>query len=361
MSRPSDSALDGASDVRPGEELDLGRLRDFLGSVFGRTIHRLEVRQFPRGFSNLTYLVQADDRELVLRRPPVGSKVKTAHDMGREHTILSRLLPVYPLVPRPVAYCDDSEVLGAPFYLMERVPGVILRAPLPTGLVLDAGTNRGICLALVDNLARLHAVDVDAAGLADFGRPAGYVGRQVRGWSERYRAAQTDPIADLDGVIAWLPGRVPDSDPWRVALVHNDYKHDNLVLDPDDLTRIRAVLDWEMATVGDPYLDLGTTLGYWVEAGDPELLRRFAFGPTALPGCLTRAEVMARYAEATGREAPDPAFLYAFGLVKIAVIAQQIYLRYRQGLTRDPRFSALLPAIKALAAQAAKVASDEVV
>lgn len=350
--------LDRPQDERPGEELDRDRLQAFLRQATGRAAENLEVAQFARGFSNLTYLVRVDGEELVLRRPPKGSKVKSAHDMGREHTMLTRLRPVYPLVPRPVAYCADPQVLGAPFYLMERVSGVILRAQLPKGLELDADLARQVADALVDNLVRLHRLDLVSTGLGELGRPEGYVARQVHGWTARYRAAQTDELAGVDELIAWLAERLP-SQTGQAALVHNDYKHDNLVLDPVDLGTIRAVLDWEMATVGDPDLDLGTTLGYWVEAGDPEVLRRFAFGPTARPGSPTRREVVARYEQAAGRSVGDPVFVYAFGLFKIVVIAQQIYARYRQGLTRDERFAALLPAIQALLTQArATIAND---
>jgi aminoglycoside phosphotransferase (APT) family kinase protein len=349
---------DAPGPVRAGEELDAGRLALFLRETLGLD-GAVEVRQFGSGYSNLTYLVRCGGHEMVLRRPPAGSTVKTAHDMGREYTILSRLHPVYALAPRPLAACDDPEVLGAPFYLMERVEGVILRAPGAGAAAppLPPETARGLAEALIDNLARLHALDWRAAGLAELGRPEGYAARQARGWGERWRAARTDPVPEVDEVAAWLAANVPPES-GAAALVHNDYKHDNLVLDPEDLTRIRAVLDWEMATIGDPLLDLGTTLGYWVEAGDPEELRRLAFGPTAAPGTPGRAALARRYAEASGRALPPLAFHYAFGLFKIAVIAQQIYLRYQRGLTRDPRFAALPAAIRALGGQAARVVAS---
>ena len=339
--------------MRAGEDLDRERLAAFLRDAAGLT-GELSVEQFGSGWSNLTYLVRCGGDELVLRRPPVGSKVKTAHDMGREHRILSRLRPVYELVPRPVALCEDPAVLGAPFYLMERVPGVILRSRLPPGLELPEATARGLAEALVDNLARLHAVDWEAAGLGELGHPEGYAARQARGWAERWRGSQTDEVPAVEQVAAWLQANVPAEA--GASLVHNDYKHDNLVLDPDDLTRIRAVLDWEMATIGDPLLDLGTTLGYWVEAGDPEPLRALAFGPTAVPGTPTRREVADRYAAASGRDLGALGWYYAFGLFKIAVIAQQIYFRWKQGLTHDPRFAHLPLAIRVLGAQAQRVA-----
>ena len=349
--------LDSPRPVRPGEELDRGRLAAFLREALGID-GEPEVEQVASGYSNLTYLVRAGGREMVLRRPPVGSKVRTAHDMGREHLILTRLRPVYELVPRTLAACADPEVLGFPFYLMERVPGVILRGR-ESPAVLPPATARALAEALIVNLARLHALDWRGAGLGDLGHPEGYAARQVRGWSERYRGSQTDDLPELEAAAAWLAASVPPEA--GAALVHNDYKHDNLVLDPGDLTRIRAVLDWEMATVGDPLMDLGTSLGYWVEAGDPEELRRLAFGPTALPGNPTRAELAARYAAASGRDLARLPFYYAFGLFKIAVIAQQIYYRWKQGLTKDPRFGALLPAIRALGRQAERVAASGVI
>jgi aminoglycoside phosphotransferase (APT) family kinase protein len=239
---------------------------------------------------------------------------------------------------------------------MERVRGVILRAEPPPGIDLGPENARRLSEAFADHLARLHSVDVAAAGLAELGRP-GYVERQVRGWSERWRAARTDDLLEMDEVAVWLASRLPP-EAATPALIHNDYKYDNLVLDPADPARVLALLDWEMATVGDPLLDLGTALGYWVEAGDPEPLRRFRFGPTHLPGSLTRREIAERWAAASGRPVADLPFAYAFGLFKIAVIAQQIYLRFRQGLTRDPRFAALPAAVSALARRAAEAAAS---
>src|SRR5687768_11073406 len=340
---------------RQGEELDRERLAAFLREELGID-GEPQVEQFASGYSNLTYLVRAGGREMVLRRPPVGSRVKTAHDMGREHLILTRLRPVYGLVPRTLAACADPAVLGFPFYLMERVPGVVLRGR-GTPEALPPATARALAEAIVANLARLHALDWRAAGLGEIGHPEGYAARQVRGWSERWRGSQTDELPEMDAAAAWLAAHVPAEA--GAALVHNDYKHDNLVLDPADLTRIRAVLDWEMATLGDPLMDLGTTLGYWVEAGDPEELRALAFGPTALPGNPTRAELATLYATASGRDLRDLPFYYAFGLFKIAVIAQQIYFRWKQGLTKDPRFGRLLPAIRTLGRQAERVTAGE--
>lgn len=331
--------------VRRGEELPLDELGAWLRRRLGEAglaadpDAPLVVEQFPSGWSNLTYLLRLGDVELVLRRPPVGNVVASAHDMAREHRVLNRLSPVWRLAPKPFLYCDDPNVLGVPFYVMERRRGLILRRTLPPGVELPPPRARALSEAAIDALASLHRLDYRAAGLADLGRPQGYAERQFLGWSERYRRAATDEHPHLDAVIGWLGEHVPPDG--GAALVHNDFKYDNLVLDPDDPTRILAVLDWEMATVGDPLLDLGTTLGYWVEPGDPEPLQVLAMGPTALPGSLTRRELADRYAAATGADLGDLVTYYVFGLFKIAVIVQQIYARYRAGKTQDPRFAGL--------------------
>ncbi len=336
--------------VRPGEELPVAVLEAYLSQRLPDASGPLVVEQFPHGHSNLTYLLHKGDKEFVLRRPPFGNQVKTAHDMGREFRVLSRLSAVYPPAPKPHFYCEDTSVLGAPFYVMERRKGVILRGIENPGVTIDPPTARRLSTALIDNLALLHALDYKAAGLADLGKPEGYVARQVTGWINRYTNAQTDTLPEMDRIARWLSDHKPaESD---AALIHNDYKYDNLVLDPEDLTRIVAVLDWEMATVGDPLMDLGTTLGYWVEAGDPQSVQANAVGPTALPGSLTRQELVARYAEKTGRDVSGMLFYYCFGIYKIAVILQQIYARFVRGHTRDERFSRLNERVAGLSRQA---------
>jgi aminoglycoside phosphotransferase (APT) family kinase protein len=346
--------MDETREVRPGEELDLDKLRTFLREKLKLTgveldLDRLTLRQFPGGYSNLTYLLRCGDRELVLRRPPFGSKVKSAHDMGREVHVLSKLSPVYPRAPRVLAYEATGDVLGAPFYLMERRRGVILRKQLPPQLAADPATLRRLCELLVDALVDLHAVDFAAAGLGELGKPAGYVERQVIGWTERYRGSQTDDIPAITEVAAWLAAhRPPDGAP---ALIHNDFKFDNVVFDPA-LGAITGVLDWEMATLGDPLMDLGTSLSYWAQASDPPLYHQLPFGPTATPGMMTREEVARRYLERSGRRTDALVFYYAFGLLKTAVIAQQIYYRFAKGLTKDARFATMIFAVRLLAEQA---------
>jgi aminoglycoside phosphotransferase (APT) family kinase protein len=329
--------LDEALPVRAGEELDEGRLSAFLherGLTAGAPV---AVRQFPGGYSNLTYLVRSGDREWVLRRPPAGAAVRGGHDMLREHRLLSRLAPVYAKAPRPVAACEDAAVLGAPFYLMERVRGVILRRHRPVEAPIDVAA---LSAALVDTLAELHAVDLAGAGLSDLGRPEGYAQRQVRGWTERWHASRTEEVPAVEAAARWLGAQAwPDA---PAALVHNDFKYDNVVLDPDDLSRVVAVLDWEMATLGDPLLDLGTSLAYWVDADDPPAWREGALVDlTSRPGSLTRAQVAERWARTLGRGLDALVAAYVFGLFKVAVIAQQIFARFQRGLTADPRFGRL--------------------
>ncbi len=340
--------LDKSAEVRSGEELDVVRLTEYLRAQGEAVDGSVEVRQFPRGYSNLTYLLKYGQQEYVLRRPPHGANIKSAHDMGREYRVLSTLKPVYSRVPRAVSYCDNPSVLGAPFYLMERVQGVILRDRLPRGVILSEAQLKATSEAAIDNLAALHALDVEATGLIDLGKPEGYVGRQVAGWIKRYDRAQTETIEAMDQAADWMMSNQPGDSP--PAFIHNDYKYDNLVLDPDNLAEIVAVLDWEMATVGDPLMDLGTTLAYWTEADDEEVMR--LFGITWQPGNLSRAELAHRYAQQTNQRVEDFLFYYVFGCFKVAVIAQQIYARYQQGLTKDPRFAVLIQAVRACAKQA---------
>ncbi|HJP92659.1 MAG TPA: phosphotransferase family protein [Pyrinomonadaceae bacterium] len=338
--------MDQPWQVRQGEELPGEQLFEYLTSHLPDLTGPLIIEQFPAGFSNLTYLLRFGDRELVLRRPPIGAKIRTAHDMSREYRILSHLYPVYKKVPRPLLFCDDEAILGAPFYVMERVRGVILRPQPPRGIELSADLMRSLSETFVDNLAEIHEVDYEAAGLRDLGAPQGYVRRQVVGWTGRYHRARSDDVPAIDRLADWLQQNLPADSP-RSALIHNDYKYDNLVLAPEDLKRVIAVLDWEMATIGDPLMDLGTTLGYWVEKTDPEEWQRYGFGLTSLAGSFTRTELVDHYSKRTGRRVDDPVFYFVYGLLKIAVIVQQIYFRYQRGLTRDPRFAQLGELVKA--------------
>lgn len=346
--------IDRPRAMRTGEELDVERLGAYLKEHVPevRGTPDLVVQQFPSGHSNLTYFLKAGEHEYVLRRPPFGSKVKSAHDMGREHRILSKLHAVYPLAPEPLVYCEDESIIGAKFYVMRRLQGVILRKDLPTELGVGPAQLRALHENLVDNLARIHGLDYRAAGLADLGKPEGYVERQVTGWTKRYADSQTDDIPAVTEVAKWLAENLPMES--GSSLIHNDYKLDNVVLDPEDLTKIIGVLDWEMSTLGDPLMDLGTFLGYWVEATDDDAIQVMRWGPTAQPGALTRAELLSRYEQATGRAVVNPVYYYVFGMFKTAVVIQQIYYRYKQGLTKDERFAIMIMGVHALANKAAQ-------
>jgi aminoglycoside phosphotransferase (APT) family kinase protein len=337
---------DPTTPVRPGEELDVANLEPFLYLHFPGESGPLIVRQYPSGHSNLTYSVQLGQRDMVLRRPPFGSKVKSAHDMGREFRVLSKLHAHYPPAPRVLLFCEDVTVLGAPFYLMEPIHGIILRRDIPPGLDFSPETARRASESFLDNLALLHSLDYDAIGLGDLGKPQGYLERQARGWIERYHGSRTHDIPEIEPISNWIQQHMPLST--GAALIHNDYKYDNVVLDPNDLTKIIGVLDWEMCTIGDPLADLGSTLAYWIDASDPPEMLETRWGPTIYPGSLTRAQLVHRYALKTGRDVTNLPFYLAFARFKIAVIVQQIYYRYHQGLTHDERFASMPQLIKLL-------------
>ncbi|MBA3009836.1 MAG: phosphotransferase family protein [Proteobacteria bacterium] len=332
---------DTATTIRPGEEIDANAVKLFLKSQIKALDGDIQIRQFPSGFSNLTYLITAGDRQMVLRRPPIGANVKAGHDMGREFRVLEALYPVFPKCPRPLAFSEDESLIGAPFFVMEKLSGIILRKDLPMGLSFSPDQARRLCVNLVDTLADIHGIDVKGAGLDFIGKPEGYVKRQVDGWSSRYRKAKTDDAPDFEDVMAWLAAKMPE-DTNRPAMVHNDYKLDNLVLDPDQPEQITGILDWEMATFGDPLMDLGNSLAYWVEKNDPQEMQMMRTMPTNMDGALTRQEILNRYAEKTGQDLGNFDFYYCFGLFRLAVIAQQIYNRYHQGITQNKRFAMLI-------------------
>lgn len=335
---------------REGEIPDIQKLNEYVLHHTSALGIIKDIKQFPSGYSNLTYLLKTAEKDYILRRPPVGAAIKSAHDMGREFNVLSKLIPHYPLVPEPILLCNDEEIIGAPFYIMERIQGVILRASNARSLKIDADQFRIISTALVDNLAALHSIDIKETGLDQVGKPEGYVQRQVEGWIKRYYAAETDALENMNSLTDWLQKNLPiEQSP---AFLHNDYKYDNVILNPTNLSQIIGVLDWEMATVGDPLMDVGASVAYWSEAGDDPVLQ--SFNLTALPGNISRQEFVDRYAEKSGRDVSNILFYYIFGLFKNAVIAQQIYARWKQGLTKDPRFGGLIMVIKSLAAQGVK-------
>jgi len=338
--------LDHPAAIRSGEELDLTRLEPYLRGHFPNEAAPLRALQYPSGHSNLTYSLHLGAKEVVLRRPPFGSKVKSAHDMGREFRVLSKLHSVYAPAPEVLLYCDDESVLGAPFYVMEPIHGVILRKQLPRGLDFPAENARRLSESFIENLIRLHRVDYAAVGLSDLGKPQGYLERQVRGWTERYHGSKTHDYPEVEKISAWMQQHMPCTS--AVSLIHNDYKYDNVVLDSNDITKIVGVLDWEMCTIGDSLSDLGTALAYWVDYTDPEELQENRWGPTTHRGSLTREQIVHYYADKTGCDASPMAFYLAFARFKLAVIAQQIYYRYHQGLTKDERFASMPGGIQIL-------------
>ncbi|MBX3134312.1 MAG: phosphotransferase family protein [Gemmatimonadaceae bacterium] len=331
--------------VRAGEELPLDSLNAWIASAAAEVGRVEAVEQFPGGFSNLTYLLTTSSGEVVLRRPPKGAPGGSAHDMGREARILSvcelRGIPA----PKVIASCDDASVIGAPFYLMERVRGVILRGnSAPPGY--DAAAFAALGERFLDTLIAIHGATPSDPVIGGLGRPMGYVSRQVEGWTERWQKSRTDDVASVEQLAAWLAEHQPSES--GACLIHNDFKYDNLVLDAAQPGKIVAVLDWEMATLGDPLLDVGTSLAYWIEAGDHPAFKALGLGMTALPGNLTRAELWERYLKKSGRMQRASTWYHAFGVFKVAVIAQQIYARYRKGLTADERFAKLGDVVRLL-------------
>ena len=335
--------------VRPGEELPLDRLRDAMRGQVPGDVDALEVEQFPGGFSNLTYLLRAGEQEYVLRRAPLGPVAKGAHDMAREYRLLEKIHPVLAVAPAPALLVEDPEVLGSPFYLMERRRGTVVRTTLPAEYAALPEAPRQMSQALADTLADLHAVDIDAAGLRSIGKPEGFNRRQVEGWAGRWRRAREllkdsgdlPPPAELrdELVIAWLEANVPDET--AHTLVHNDFKLDNLMLDPADPSKVTALLDWEMTTVGDPLVDLGLTLTYWTIPDQPGGVPNRIGAAASDQGFYTREELLERYAERSGRDVSNVAWYEVLGHFKLAVIVLQIFARYRLGQTQDPRFAPL--------------------
>ncbi len=322
--------------IRAGEEIDAQALKDYLQGKVEGAERGIAIDQFPGGHSNLTYLIRAGNCEYVLRRPPLGPVAPKAHDMAREFRVLQAVHPVFPPAPQVFLLCENPAVIGATFFLMEHRHGLVLRREIPSEFVRDAAIPRRISEGFIDCLAQLHSIDIERYGLSTLGRPDGFLDRQVRGWTERWVRAKTEEIPGMDRLLAWLVTRLPASP--RPTLVHNDFKLDNIMLDGHELGRIEAVLDWEMATVGDPLVDLGCTLCYWTEAGDPAMRGGALSGITAGPGWLTRAELVRRYAEKALCDVSNLGYYEVFGLFKLGVILQQIYFRYHRGQTHDERF-----------------------
>ena len=334
--------------VRNGEELDLVKLKKYLLKI---NFDLNDVNQFPSGYSNLTYLLTSGSKEYILRKPPFGAEsLKGGHDMLREFTVLKNLKSQFDLVPKVYHFCGDKSIIGSTFYLMERVKGNIIRPNLSEENSPGKKIIREISKQMINTLSTLHNVDIKAANLTDLGKINGYNQRQVDGWIKRYYHSKTSTIDNMEFVAKWLKKNIPMES--KASIIHNDFKYDNIVLDKENFSRINAILDWEMATIGDPLMDLGTSLGYWVDNDDLPELKLFQLSATTLQGNPTREEFLHEYILKSNTKIDNPIFYYVFGLFKIAVIAQQIFFRYKKGYTKDKRFKLLELAVISLSVMA---------
>jgi aminoglycoside phosphotransferase (APT) family kinase protein len=336
--------------------LSFDLLKDHLASVLSCTADKIQVTQLPGGYSNLSFLVESAAEKFILRRPPFGEKIAKAHDMGREFRILEGLKKAgYTKSPQPIHFCAEESIFGAPFFIMEFVEGAILRNRIPQGMSLEKKDFAALSRSAVDCLLELHQLELQESGLIHLGKPEGYTHRQVEGWVDRYFRAKTNELPALEEAATWLQKYMPSTE--YLAFIHNDFKYDNLVLNPQNPTQIKGVLDWEMATVGNPLMDLGTTLAYWAEEKDPEILKLFNL--SHLPGNLSREELIANYFSKGIGSKQEMIFYYVFGLVKVAVIAQQIFKRFSQGYSTDPRFAQLIQVVEAAGKKAIQTLQTE--
>lgn len=324
------------NNVRAGEELDLKKLNPWLLSNIDGLSGEPKVTQYSGGRSNWTYCLSYPDRDVVLRRAPAGTKAKGAHDMGREFRLQSALKPVYSYVPDMYVFCESDDIIGSEFYVMEKLDGLIPRKEMPSSLVLSQGQTIELCTNLIDSLIDLHQVDYQASGLDHLAKGEGYTQRQISGWSKRYQNAKTWNVPSGKSVMNWLANNLPKQE--TICLTHNDFRLDNIVLDPKQPTNIIGVLDWELATLGDPLMDLGNSLAYWVQADDDWFAKSTRLQPTHLPGMLTRQEVIEYYLDKTNIDVDDFRFYEVYGLFRLAGIVQQIYYRYHHKQTRNPAF-----------------------
>lgn len=351
----TDEPADDTIAIRAGEDFDHERVAAYLRAHISELPPGpLEVRQFPSGRSNLTFLLRLGPWEAVLRRQPLGPVPPKAHDMEREAALLERIHAVFPLAPQPYLICHETDLLGVPFYVMERKRGIVVDDRFPDGVTPSPELCRRLSEAVIDTLADLHSVDWRAAGLESFGHPDGFLPRQAQGWIERYARAKTDEIAEVAPLVRWLEAHRPTSP--EPTIIHNDFKLNNLLLDAGDLTRVTGVLDWEMTTIGDPLFDLAVSLSYWIDPDDPEELRGVQPNVTTLPGFLSRREMMSRYAARTGRDLAAMDFYMTFAYFKLAVIIQQIFARWKRGQTQDARFAQFGERVRPLIVYAARQA-----
>ncbi len=327
--------IDKAKQVREKEQLPLDKVDAWIKAHISGVTGVPEITQYTGGASNWTYRIKYDSHDLILRRPPAGTKAASAHDMKREYDIQKALMPYY-TVPEMLAFCNDHSVMDCDFYIMRRVEGIIPRANLPKDLVLTKEQVRQLCMNVIDKLIELHKIDIQRSGLSDFGKGKGYCERQIKGWSERYQKARTWNVPKFTNVINWLKANIPTEE--RSCMIHNDFRFDNVILNPENPMEIIGVLDWEMATVGDPMMDLGNTLAYWVQADDDFMAKSTRRQPTNAEGMLTRKEVIAYYCGKMGFEPKQFTFYEVYGLFRLAVIAQQIYYRYYHKQTNNKEF-----------------------
>jgi aminoglycoside phosphotransferase (APT) family kinase protein len=348
-------SLEDTIAVRADESFDLAKvehyLRDHIENIGEGT---LQVRQFPSGASNLTYLLQIGHWEGVLRRPPLGPVPPKAHDMKRECGLLQHIHPVFALAPKPYVYCDDPDIIGASFYVMERRRGIVIDRTFPPGITPTPDLCQRISDTVIDTLVQIHAIDWQSAGLDSFGYPPGFLERQVKGWIERYHRAKTDDIPHVESLTNWFMSHIPESP--APTLIHNDFKLNNMMVDDHDLARSVAVFDWEMATIGDPLFDLACTLSYWATADDSEELKTILPTVTWLPGFVSRESFMESYAQKSSRDLTFMDFYMTFAYFKLAVIIQQIYVRWKRGQTQDERFGAFGDRVQMLVEYAAQMA-----
>jgi aminoglycoside phosphotransferase (APT) family kinase protein len=323
--------------IREDEDFDHEKLADYLRGKLPGSEQALDIVQFAGGHANLTYLLRYGDREYVLRRPPLGPVAPTSHDMGREYRVLSVLHQAYPPAPQAYVFCEDADIIGAPFFVMERRRGTVVRRSIPAefGGGQDADVNRRMSEVLIDTLADLHDVDAGAVGLGTLGKPDGFVQRQIEGWAQRYERAKTEDVPIVDEVVGWLRDNLPASPP--PTLLHNDWRLDNMMLDSNDPGKCVAVFDWDMCTRGDPLADVGTLLSAWVQLNEGPAGSGPGM-PSNTPGFLTRREAVERYGKRRGVDVSNVPYYYVFGVFKIGVVVQQIYVRYHRGQTKDERF-----------------------
>ena len=331
------SSENAAVEVRKGDELDIGAVDAALKKNVSGLSGSPKVKQYPSGASNLTYALDYPDRSLVLRRPPTGTRPKSGHDMHREYRIMTELAPAFPAVPKTLYYTDDESIIGAEFYVMDRTEGHLIHNDIPKEWGWGETETRALCEEFLTKLVDLHSVDYKAIGLGDFGKPEGYVSRQILGWNRRYEKAWTDDVQKFDDVRDWLEANMPETER-GAAVVHGDFRIDNCILNKDDPTKIEAILDWEISALGDPMMDLGNTLAYWIQADDPEFMHMMVRQPSRAPGMMSRQEILDFYAEKSGVDVSGFQFYYVYGIFRLAVIIQQIYYRFYHGQTDNARF-----------------------